>query len=191
MNILNFDEINKYKTYREWLEGLTPSEVMENKQRIRDDLWDLLEYLYMLGFTQAYEEVGGIAEDVIPFLPDDYDDRRDEEIYRKWDDKDFADRVTEYAEMGDVPSIIRVAETDGNRVFNSGGLLGATTAGATTKTWRTMMDDRVRDLHDPLEGVTVPIDGYFVAWDGDKARYPGDFSEPQGNINCRCWCDYE
>ena len=201
MQILDFDNINKYQEVKTWLMEQAPSQLMEKKVQAVNVVWDLLEYLYMLGFTSAKEEVGQIAEDVKPFLPDDYDDAKekltdeqqkvaDMSIFRKFDNKDFTDRVREYAELGNANEILRVVETDGNRVYNTGGVEGAKSVGATSKTWRTMMDDRVRDTHDYLEGVTVGIDEKFFTYDGDSARYPGDFEAPQNSINCRCWLEF-
>lgn len=189
MQLLNFDEINKYVTFREWLDSLEPSEVMEQKRRICDDLWELLEYLYMLGFEEARKELGVIAEDVESVLPSDYKDAMDESIYKKFDGLDFADRTLSYAELGDKESIIRVAETDGHRVYQDGGYQGAK-GYARTKTYETMQDLKVRDTHDYLQGMTVGIDEEFYTYDGDSARYPGDFKTPQNNINCRCWVTY-
>lgn len=219
MQILDFDQINKYQEVRTWLENQTPSQLMDNKVKAVNVVWDLLEYLYMLGYTSAREEVGGIADYATPFLPDDYTENdtveggsqsgtpsnlnrefkkldgeeqkvADMSIFRKFDGKDFTDRVREYAELGQAVDIIRVVETDGNRVYNTGGVDGAKSVGAETKTWRTMLDDRVRDTHDPLEGVTVGIDDKFVTWDGDEARYPGDFEDISNNVRCRCWLEF-
>jgi hypothetical protein len=85
-----------------------------------------------------------------------------------------------------------VAETETHRTINEGGYEAAERyakdhPGVTIyKTWETMMDDRVRDTHDYLEGSTVPMDARFYTFDGDSARYPGDFMLPENNINCRC-----
>ena len=197
MTILQFDEIEKYTEVKEWLLSLTPSQLMEKKREAVDVVWDLLTYLYMLGFTQATEEVGQeIAEGAEPFLPKDYNDlsdkqkrEADKEIYKQFDNKDFQDRVSQYAELGNSQDILRVVETDGNRVFNAGGY-NAVKGKAKTKTWNTMMDDRVRDTHDYLEGISVPIEDKFVTYDGDEARFPGDFSNPANNIRCRCGISY-
>ena len=193
MTILEFDEIEKYREVKEWITSMTPSQLMEKKQNVVDVVWDFLEYCYALGFRTATEEVGNLAEDVKPFLPKDYDDLTeeqksiaDEEIYRKFDNRDFIDRVSQYAELGNAYDIMRVVETDGNRVYNFGGVNGAKESGAKTKTWYTMMDEKVRATHDPLEGITVPIDDKFVTFDGDEARFPGDFSDASNNVNCRC-----
>ena len=197
MTILEFDEIEKYTEVKEWLLSLTPSQLMEKKREAVDVVWDLLTYLYMLGFTQATEEVGQeIAEGAEPFLPKDYNDlsdkqkrEADKEIYKQFDNKDFQDRVSQYAELGNSQDILRVVETDGNRVFNAGGY-NAVKGKAKTKTWNTMMDDKVRDTHDFLEGITIPVEDKFVTYDGDEARFPGDFSDPSNVINCRCELSY-
>lgn len=83
-------------------------------------------------------------------------------------------------------AIIRIAETETHRDANTAALETATRAGATSKTWVTMLDDRVRDTHIPLEGVSVPIDAEFYTWDGDHAQAPGLFEFAENNINCRC-----
>ena len=189
MQLLKFDEINKYQTFVTWIEAMPVSEVMEQKWEIRDKVWDLLEYLYVLGFKDAREEVGVIAEDVATFLPPDYMEQKWDSIYKRYDGLDFSDRVLAYAEMGDIPSIVRVAETDGHRVYNDGGYVGAK-GFAQSKTWHTMLDEKVRDTHDYLEGMTVGIDERFYTFDGDSALYPGDFSFPQNVINCRCVISY-
>ena len=169
---------------------------MENKQRAVDVVWDLLEYLYVLGYRTATEEVGDLAEDARPFLPNDYDDldgakktEADKTIYKKFDNKDFRDRVSQYAELGNAGDIIRVVETDGNRVYNTGGL-NAVKGVAKYKTWNTMEDERVRDTHFFLSDITVPVEDKFVTYDGDEADAPCGFTDPSNNVNCRCWLTF-
>ena len=191
MQLLNFDEINKAADVKEWLLSLKPSELMqpENRKRCEDLIWDLMEYLYVLGFKDAREDLGVVAEEMATFLPPDYMERKDEAMNKEYDGLNFTDRVREYAELGDVPSIIRVVETDGHRIYESGGLSGAWGIGH-TKTWRTMQDFRVRDSHEYLDGVTVDIDEPFYTFDGDSGMFPGDFTTPEENVNCRCWITY-
>lgn len=209
MTILEFDEIDRYQEFREWIVSMTPSQLMRKKREVTDVVWDLLTYLYMLGYNTATEEVGQqIAEDVKPFLPSDYDDSAkptaityedlsdeqkrvaDEAIYKKFDNKNFIDRVNEYAELGEASNIIRVVETDGNRVYNTGGMSGAKASGAKYKTWNTMEDFKVRDTHDFLAGITVPIEDKFVTYDGDEAMEPGGFENVQNNARCRCFLTF-
>ena len=58
------------------------------------------------------------------------------------------------------------------------------------KVWATMEDERVRETHNFLDGVSVPLGTLFVAIDGDSARYPGDFTKAENNCSCRCWLEY-
>lgn len=102
----------------------------------------------------------------------------------------WRERVLGYYESGgDLYDIQRIAETDATRIYNTGAL-DAVTANGTgdgiTKRWLTMMDDRVRDTHSYLEGMTVPYNAEFWTYDGDHAAAPGMFTLPQNNINCRC-----
>lgn len=191
MALLKFDEINKIEELTVWLDSLKPSELMEpeNVRHCYDLVWDLMEYLYVLGFNDAREELGVIAEEMSTFLPPDYEAEKKMALNKKYDGLTFSDRVQAYAEMGNKSDIIRVVETDGNRIYQSGGNIGAKGI-AKTKTWRTMQDDRVRDTHDYLDGVTVPYDERFYTYDGDSARFPEDFALPSNNVNCRCYCEY-
>lgn len=233
MTILDFDELNSFREFREELLSMKPSEIMDQKERLRDEVEWLLEFAYMLGFDRAREELGVIAEDLQPFLPSDYvtptstsltpnvsslepivpslpsdyvdtpigyatetpelpkdyNQRMSETVNKEIAGKTYADRVLEHAELGDAQAILRVAETDGNRVYNSGGLLGARGL-ATTKTWETMQDDRVRETHDYLQSMTVPIDEDFYTYDGDHAPCPGEFENPANSVGCRCWLSF-
>lgn len=54
--------------------------------------------------------------------------------------------------------------------------------------WRTAHDDRVRDLHLPMDGQRALLGEYFVDADGNELEYPGDPNAPiETVINCRCW----
>jgi hypothetical protein len=60
-----------------------------------------------------------------------------------------------------------------------------------TKTWRTRRDNKVRESHRALDGVTVNMDAPFFTSSGASLFFPGDTSAPIGEwINCRCWADY-
>lgn len=54
--------------------------------------------------------------------------------------------------------------------------------------WRTARDNRVRDIHDVMEGQQVAFGEMFVDGDGNQLEYPGDpNAPPETTINCRCW----
>ncbi len=82
--------------------------------------------------------------------------------------------------------LIRKAETETHRDANTAALETAKKAGAKNKTWVTMLDDKVRETHAYLEGMTVPIGDDFYTYDGDHAPAPGLFDLAENNVNCRC-----
>jgi hypothetical protein len=72
-------------------------------------------------------------------------------------------------------------------VYNAGVVDGDRNSGirGVRKQWVTAGDERVRDPHQWLDGVIVPLDEKFYV-DGDSAMAPGGFSLPELNVNCRC-----
>lgn len=163
-----------------------------NKKRRIDEILEMLIIAYMFGNESGNYMLSGETaptqddeELPIPIRVDSMNGS----IFRKIADKTWEERVSEYLddEDGTVDEIIRVVDTDLNRVYNDSILdVGERADGTVMKTWETMMDDRVRDTHFPLQSVKIPVDARFYAWDGDSARYPGDFTLPENNINCRC-----
>lgn len=78
----------------------------------------------------------------------------------------------------------RVADLIANAAGNAAFL--AVQPAGTEVTWRTMLDDDVRDLHRPLEGVTQRAGSPFIVG-GIPLDYPGQpVGPPEGWINCRC-----
>lgn len=150
-----------------------------NAEDLIDEALDLFILDFVYGTNAASEMLGLEIEPDI--------DEMQKSIEKKFDGKGFRDRLREYAPEGDIESIARVIDTDSTRIFNEGILSAAQKGGATTKTWNTMKDDRVRDTHSFLENITIPIDARFYTYDGDSALAPGGFSLPQNSVNCRCW----
>lgn len=185
--LLPWDELNNLRSR---IEGLTIEYEWHGRKRKsikRRECCDLiLEWLidcYLMGDEYVREAFGYPADAGVPV------DEMYETVYRKVAGKTFEQRVTEYAAEGDTESIMRVAETDATRVFTESELKTAHKVGATEKTWNTMMDDRVREGHRWIEGVTVPIDAYFYT-EGDKAQAPGGFESAELNVGCRCWLTF-
>lgn len=189
MNLMPFDELNtfrqmvtEYKT-----EPLTQSE----KERLRDDIEEYIEYLlfeaYTYGNVQAMDDLGLLDRD-----PADLIDREvmERTINEPIADKTYKDRIREYldAEDSTVEDFQRVAETDATRVYNAGVVDGGKASGVpgVMKQWITMEDDRVRSTHEYLQSMTVPLDSDFYTYDNDHARAPGLFTLPENNIGCRC-----
>lgn len=54
------------------------------------------------------------------------------------------------------------------------------------KTWVATLDGRTRHWHRELDGVTIPIDDYFIT-EYSELEYPGDrHGDPADLYNCRC-----
>ena len=161
----------------------------EQRKLFRDDrideILDMLIMAYVFGTEDANEELT-VTEEVIT-------DEMHRAVWKKIADKNWEDRVREYFDDpdGTVDEIMRVVETDTNRIYSDAVLnVGEKVSRRgvpVSKTWNTMQDDRVRATHEYIESVTVPIEKRFYTYDGDSARYPGDFADPQNNCGCRCY----
>lgn len=187
----------------------------ERKRRKRDRIDEILEMLimaYMYGNESANTMLFGpdIVDTIDQEEPNrpvriDVDDMN-RTVFKEIAGKDWEQRVSEYydSDSGTADDVIRVVDTDMNRIYNDSVLDVGEKANAgrvewsnedlpvpdtkdrVMKTWQTMLDNRVRDTHEYLEGMTVPVGRRFYTYDGDSARYPGDFSNPANSINCRC-----
>jgi hypothetical protein len=63
----------------------------------------------------------------------------------------------------------------------------APTLGFRSKVWRTKLDSRVRETHQPLEGQRRAVGEPWVTIAGNTLRYPGDRRAPLEEwISCRC-----
>ena len=161
-SILPFDELNKFSAN---LRRRFP----DGKLVLTDDYEDILDELLDL-FLLAYATGNGVTNASLSSNWTPALDEVMETVDKKVAGKTWKERVEEYfANGGSVEDIVRIAETETHRDANEAALKTATKVGAKSKTWVTMLDDRVRFDHTELEGVTVPIDAYFYAADGSKA----------------------
>jgi hypothetical protein len=84
----------------------------------------------------------------------------------------------------------RIAVTTSNTAMNTGNDIAAKQAGIFKyKTWVTFRDEKVREAHQDLDGVKIPIEGKFLdRFTGDHLDYPGDPSavDVKSVVNCRC-----
>lgn len=179
MNLMPFDELNILRFTVEDIMSKPAEERREYKGFLEDEILDLLILSYVFGNQDGNEMLStDIAIDR---------DSLDSSVYKKIKGENWKDRFDNYFESGTADDIMRVADTDSHRIYNDAVLnVGNKVDGEVYKTWETMLDDRVRDTHEYLEGMTVPIDEKFYTFDGDAARYPGDFDDPANNVNCRC-----
>ena len=181
---------------------------VEERKKLLDDRIDeildmlLMQYIYgnedaneMLGISVDWSERTTMDTTTITLGTDPYridTDRMERVVDAVVADKTWKDRVREWygSENGTADDIVRIIETESHRVYNDSILDVGEQAEADTsgvyKTWFTMADDRVRDSHVPLEGVTVPYHERFYTFDNDSAMAPGGFSDPRNNIGCRC-----
>ena len=182
--LMPFDELNTFES------GLSihfnADGKIQSKQDEKDIIDELLD-LFLLSYANGVETVREDMQSnvVIPF--EDVMETVDEKIAGKT----WRDRVTEYYENGGTEyDIRRIAETEVHRIANAAAYDMALRSGATRKTWRTMGDDRVRDTHEYLDGVTAPIDGSFYSFMGGSTLYPGQWGIAEEDVNCRCWLTY-
>lgn len=85
-----------------------------------------------------------------------------------------------------------LAEGEANTVYNYKEYEEAVSGGLLLKTWETVGDTHVRETHQEIDGVTIPIDEPFEVG-GYYMQYPRDASEGAGAeeiANCRCSLTY-
>lgn len=184
-SILPFDELN---AFNDQIRAQFAQGVRLSKQDNYEDILDELLDLFLLSYARANEVTNAkLSSDWIPSIQDVM-----ETVNEKVAGKTWEERIKEWFDNGGTgDDIIRIAETESHRIANRSALDTAKKAGATKKTWLTMMDDKVRESHDYLLGVTVGIDDEFITFDGDRAQAPSMFSLPENNINCRCELEFE
>ena len=149
-----------------------------DREKCADEILDFLIFTYLMARDNIDPEIEVRAEDMKDI------------IYEEVAGADFVERAYKWADLGDVYALQVLLETETHRVFCETMQFYADKKGASTKTWHTMGDDRVRDTHLYLEDMEVPIDAMFFTYDGDGAEYPGGFILPQNNVNCRCYLTY-
>lgn len=182
-SILPFDELNSFEaTLRErFADGKLAK---EDEEDIIDEMLDL----FLLAYAQGNSVTNAnLSSDWMPTVDDVM-----KVIDAKVAGKTWRERAEEYfANGGSVDDLVRIAETETHRDANTAALDTAKKAGAKNKTWVTMADDRVRDPHVYLDGITVGIDDEFITYDGGHAQAPGLFGVPELDINCRCYLIFE
>ena len=194
--LMPFDELSVVSERIKADFQLTPEQRKAVKEDRMDEILELLilSYLYgneaandMLYRTEIETRMQSETE-TIRIVPIDTDSMNGS-VYRDIAGENWEQRVSDYydSEDGTADDVIRVLDTDSHRVYNDAiEDVGERSSGRIYKTWETMLDDRVRDTHEWLQSVRVPLNERFYTFDGDSARYPGDFTLPQNNINCRC-----
>ena len=180
MRILPIDELNILKG--EYGESGTPITDFALDDII-EDLLDIFLLAMARGVLSVNEQFG------TEYKPSAV--QVEKTIYEKIDGVTWEDRVrTWYENGGTTADVIRIAETESHRIGNEAAYTAAKEVGATRKTWLTMLDDRVRDTHAYLEGVTVGINDYFYSYKGGQTLYPGQWGIAEEDCGCRCEIAY-
>ena len=180
-SILPFDELNRVNA--EIRERFGKESLQKRDKREEEDIIDELLDLFLLAYAMGNSVTNGnLSSDYTPSVDDVM-----KVVDAKVAGKTWRERVEDYfANGGTGEDIARIADTETHRIANTAALNTAKYAGAKTKTWATMLDERVRSTHDYLEGMTVDIDEDFYTYDGDHASAPGLFELAENNVNCRC-----
>lgn len=177
-SVLPFDELNRFADQIRQRYGKEKLK-SEDAEDIIDELLDLFLLSYAMGNEVTGENLGKTWQPTV--------DDVEKTVNAKVAGKTWEERTRDYfANSGSVDDIVRIAETEMHRIANTAALDTARKAGATKKTWVTMLDDKVRTDHDYLEGSTVGIDEDFYTWQGYHAPAPGMFGVAEEDVNCRC-----
>lgn len=168
---MKFDELNIFKTF----------DVSDKSDGLEDSLLDLLIMEYVYGVNEANLSLSAS-------LDPSYSEM-EKAIYHKIDGKDFRDRLKE---AKDSSEILRIVETESHRVKEAGMYDTAIASGIKChKVWRTVEDNKVRDTHDYLNGVSKPLNEDFYTYTGKHAPYPSAFNDAAEDCNCRCYLEIE
>lgn len=180
-----FDELNNLEASVESLVQNVdsikdePNRAMMGNE-IEDDLEELLIMAYVMGSDYAKRVLEIDTEEDI--------EKMSTVINQPIEGKTWKDRVHEHIEQGDFGMIETVIRTEADRVYNEAVEDTAEESGLDNiyKTWVTMDDEKVRDTHWHLRGMTIPLDNYFYTFNYDRAKAPHGFGVPQEDCNCRC-----
>lgn len=173
-----FDELEMMTSHilRE-VEGESPQ---QRADRVCDEVLDMLIDLYLLGWAEVSEDTQPSADEMRA------------SVYEPIAGQTWEQRIRDYVlHDGSVGEIARVIDTDSHRVLNQGiydsaDQLQREQGVRLNKKWVTMKDNRVRDSHDYLDGVTIPLHDRFYTYTGASALHPGGFGQADEDVNCRC-----
>ncbi len=185
--IEGFDELNKLTSYV--YSSTVTKATDERRKEVIDSVLSFLILAYKAGIEAVNKMLWDVSID---------EDLMYAAIYLDIAGKTFEDRVIDALNQNNESALQRLVTSEYHRVYNNALYDGAkqfeswgrknfnAPARTVKKVWQTMLDDRVRDTHAYLEGTKVGLDEKFYTFDGDSARFPGDFEKPENNVNCRC-----
>ena len=179
--LMNWDELNLLRSSAEDL----LREYRKSHDRKEVDRWcDYMEFVLCLIYDYGWHD----AEQIVGIVPfkDGLDDKC---VNLDIKGETFRDRIQTQLDADSIEGILRIIDTEAHRDYNTAVYDAGKQSGVKglQKRWNTMLDDRVRETHDYLEGIKVGIDDLFYTFDGDAAYAPGGFTDPSNNVNCRCF----
>ena len=179
--VMQWDELNILRD--------SAVDMIRSQKKRRDehelDRWcDYMDFVLCLMYDYGWKD----AEEIVGIVPfkDGLDDKT---VNLDIEGETFRNRIHKQVDAGSLEGVLRIIDTEAHRDYNTGVYDAAIKSGAKglRKRWETMQDGRVRDTHDYLQSMEVGLDDRFYTYDGDSARFPGDFSLASNNANCRCW----
>ncbi len=176
---LAIDELNVIVS-----ESMRTREGKKKAAEVTDDILSILVEAYLLGLYHASKMM---SQEVSVNMV-----KMQNVIYQNIEGKTFAERAAEHINNGNEGRLESLVESEFHRIYNTAVEDGVRETGRrnVTKTWLTVRDNRVRETHQYLEGISVPMSEDFYTFDGDHAPFPGGFEKPENNINCRCILRY-
>ena len=180
MDLLPFDAINR-------LENGLPIYFEDGKIRSREDLEDIIDDMFYIFLLSYHHGAAAVNPEYKPTLKTAMETIDDDVAGKTW-----RERMQEHFEQGGtLADVVRIVESEAHRDANTAAYKAAKAKGCTTKTWHAVMDDRTRESHRYLNGVTIPIDDEFYSAFGGSTMFPGQWGIPEEDINCRCWLTYK
>ena len=180
-NLFEWDELNLIR--EDARRFIREAKQKKPGRKAIDGFCDYLEFVLCLVYAYGWKDAEEIVGD-LP-MPEGLDDKT---VNLEIAGETFRDRMREAFDDFDEDRAEMIIDTEAHRDYNTGVLDAGTASGMELrKQWNTMLDGRVRETHDYLEGAVVGIEDRFYTFDGDSALAPGGFSDPANNVNCRCW----
>lgn len=203
------DELNilvRRRMYREYFEVMDiPLADRRKREKLAEDIDDVwIEILAIYAVAREHQMAVDLARIEREYLEKLSDVLREagvrEEIIQNYLDDVAVNEmeVTQKRYMDDPYWIsaersVEIATNDSNKIWHETEFIDAVNSGKRFKRWITMRDERVRDTHAEIDGVTIPINDAFVVgnslmmFPGDTFTYGASLEE---TVNCRCWLEY-
>lgn len=175
-----FDELDNLQTK---IERLVTENYKPNMPDLIDTVLDFLIAAMIFGMDYANDSLKTTKKLAI--------DKIEKILNQETAGETWQSRIENYYATNDFGMFGTLLDTESKRVFNESAYETAKQNGATSKTWQTMEDFKVRDTHTFLQGVSLPIEEKFYTTDGDSALQPFGFSKATNNVNCRCYLEFK